>query len=80
MGSGSDNVKMTSHLWSTSTLGSRYPNCSDTETPPWVIRYPNKFYPNYLVLGVSVSEQFGYRDPPKIEMLPKTVKWLFLSF
>ena len=38
------------------TLGSRYPNCSDTETPPLVIRYPNKFYPNYLILGVSISE------------------------
>ena len=38
------------------TLGSRYPNCSDTETPPSVIRYPNKFYPNYLILGVSISE------------------------
>ena len=38
------------------TLGSRYPNCSDTETPPLVICYPNKFYPNYLILGVSISE------------------------
>ena len=39
-------------------------------------RYPNKTW-------VSVSELFpflfGYRDPG-IKMLPKTVKWLFLSF
>ena len=36
----------------TCTMGSRYPNCSDTETlspPPLEIRYSNKFYPSIPV-------------------------------
>lgn len=27
---------------------------------PLVIRCPHKFYPNYLILGVTVPKQFGY--------------------
>ena len=33
--------------------------------PPFVIRYPNKLYPNYLILGVSLSELVRIPRPPR---------------
>ena len=58
-----------------------------------VIRYPNKFFPNYLILWVSLSElertvihypnkfypNKGLDIRAGIKKLPKREKWLYLS-